>query len=115
MRDPDAWCAGASRSLKRSWRTRPDAFRRVGLAAGPCAGGACVLRAAAVIGNELGWSASQGFDAAREFLRGAWLGRAPILGRMGWAQEELAIGAHRGLHNLWRARIRWRSSRSHTV
>jgi len=80
-------------------RTLADAFRRVGLAAGPCAGGACVLRAAAVIGNELGWSASQGFDAAREFLRGAWLGRAPILGRMGWAQEELAIGAHRGLHN----------------
>ena len=80
-------------------RTLADAFRRVGLAAGPCAGGACVLRAAAVIGNELGWSASQRFDAAREFLRGAWLGRAPVLGHMGWAQEEMAIGTHRGLKN----------------
>jgi hypothetical protein len=58
-----------------------------------------VLRAAAVVGSELGWSASQRFDAAREFLRGAWLGRAPVLGHMGWAQEEMAIGAHRGLTN----------------
>ena len=74
-----------------------DAFRRVGLAAGPCAGAACVLRAAEVIGSELGWSASQRFEAAREFVRGAWLGRAPVLGRAGWAQEELAQGAMRGL------------------
>jgi len=80
-------------------RTLADAFRRVGLAAGPCAGAACVLRAAGVIGNELGWSASQRFDAAREFVRGAWLGRAPILGHYGWAQEELASGSLRGLRN----------------
>src|SRR4029077_6313822 len=33
-------------------RTLADAFRRVGLAAGPCAGAACVLRAAGVIGIE---------------------------------------------------------------
>jgi glycerol-3-phosphate dehydrogenase len=78
-------------------RTLADAFRRVGLAAGPCAGAACVLRAAGVIGNELGWSASQRFDAAHEFIRGAWLGRAPVLGHSGWAQEELAIGSLRGL------------------
>jgi glycerol-3-phosphate dehydrogenase len=78
-------------------RTLADAFRRVGLAAGPCAGAACVLRAAEVIGAELGWSASQRFDAAREFVRGAWLGRAPVLGHAGWAQEELAQGAMRGL------------------
>ncbi|OLD23936.1 MAG: hypothetical protein AUJ02_09475 [Chloroflexi bacterium 13_1_40CM_3_65_12] len=76
-----------------------DAFRRVGLAAGPCAGTACVLRAAGVIGTELGWSASQRFEAAREFVRGAWLGRAPILGHSGWAQEELAMGSLRGLRN----------------
>ena len=76
-----------------------DAFRRVGLAAGPCAGTACVLRAAGVIGTELGWSASQRFEAAREVVRGAWLGRAPILGHSGWAQEELAMGSLRGLRN----------------
>ena len=80
-------------------RTLADAFRRVGLAAGPCAGTACVVRAAEVIGAELGWSASQRFDAAREFVRGAWLGRAPVLGHAGWAQEELAQGAMRGLIN----------------
>jgi glycerol-3-phosphate dehydrogenase len=80
-------------------RSLADAFRRVGLAAGPCAGAACVLRAAEVIGAELGWSASQRFDAAREFVRGAWLGRAPVVGRAGWAQEELAEGAMRGLFN----------------
>jgi len=78
-------------------RTLADAFRRVGIAAGPCAGAACVLRAAEVIGRELDWSASQRFDAAREFVRGAWLGRAPVLGQAGWAEEEMAQGAMRGL------------------
>jgi glycerol-3-phosphate dehydrogenase len=78
-------------------RSLADAFRRVGLAAGPCAGAACIVRAAEVIGRELGWSASQRFDAAREFVSGAWLGRAPVLGHAGWAQEELAQGAMRGL------------------
>jgi glycerol-3-phosphate dehydrogenase len=78
-------------------RTLADAFRRVGVAGGPCAGAACVMRAAEVIGAELGWSAAQRFDSVREFLRGAWLGRAPVLGHAGWAQEELAQGAMRGL------------------
>ncbi|GAC1512040.1 MAG: anaerobic glycerol-3-phosphate dehydrogenase subunit A [Candidatus Dormibacteraceae bacterium] len=78
-------------------RSLADAFRRVSLAAGPCAGAACVMRAAEVIGGELGWSASQRFDAVREFVRDAWIGRAPMLGRSGWAQEELAQGAMRGL------------------
>jgi glycerol-3-phosphate dehydrogenase len=78
-------------------RTLADAFRRVGVAAGPCAGAACILRAAEVVGRELGWSASQRFEAAREFVRGAWLGRAPVLGHAGWAQEELAQGAMSGL------------------
>jgi glycerol-3-phosphate dehydrogenase len=74
-----------------------DAFRRVGIAAGPCAGAACILRSAEIIGRELGWSASQRFEAAREFVRGAWLGRAPVMGHSGWAQEEMAQGAMRGL------------------
>ena len=78
-------------------RSLADAFRRVGIAAGPCAGAACILRSAEVIGRELGWSASQRFDAAREFVRGAWLGRAPVLSHAGWAQEEMAQGAMRGL------------------
>jgi glycerol-3-phosphate dehydrogenase len=79
--------------------TLADAFRRVGVAAGPCAGAACIVRAAEVVGRELGWSASQRFDAAREFVRSAWLGRAPVIGHAGWAQEELAQGAMRGLMN----------------
>jgi hypothetical protein len=32
-------------------------------------------------------------------VRGAWLGRVPVLGRAGWAQEELAQGALRSLLN----------------
>src|SRR5213076_1569177 len=36
-------------------RSLADAFRRVGIAAGPCAGAACILRAAEVVGRELGW------------------------------------------------------------
>jgi glycerol-3-phosphate dehydrogenase len=78
-------------------RSLADAFRRVGLAGGPCAGAACVMRAGEVIGRELGWSASQRFDAVREFVQGSWLGRAPVLGHAGWAQEEMAQGAMRGL------------------
>jgi hypothetical protein len=58
-----------------------------------------VLRAAEIIGGELGWSAAQRFESAREFARGAWLGRAPVMGQAGWAQEELAQGAMRGLFN----------------
>lgn len=77
-------------------RTLADAFRRVGLAAGPCAGTACVERAAQVIGDELGWSPSQRREACREYLTGAWRTRAPVLDRWGWAQEELAYGLRRG-------------------
>jgi hypothetical protein len=78
-------------------RSLADAFRRVGIAAGPCAGANCILRSAEIVGRELGWSASQRFDAAREFIRGAWLGRATVLGHSGWEQEELMQGALRGL------------------
>jgi glycerol-3-phosphate dehydrogenase len=78
-------------------RSLADAFRRVGVAAGPCAGAACILRASEVIGRELGWSASQRYEAAREFVLASWLGRAPVLGHAGWAQEELAQGSMRGL------------------
>ncbi len=78
-------------------RTLADAFRRVSLAGGPCAGAACVMRAAEIIGRELGWSASQRFDAVREFVQSSWLGRAPVLTHSGWAQEELVQGATRGL------------------
>jgi glycerol-3-phosphate dehydrogenase len=73
-----------------------DAFRRVGLAHGPCAGARCVVRAAQVLGRELGWSPSQQQQAARDFVRDLWQGRAPVLDRWGWAQEELAYGASRG-------------------
>ena len=77
-------------------RTLADAFRRVGLAAGPCAGAACVERAAQVVGQELGWSLSQRRDACKEYLVEAWRLRAPVLDRWGWAQEELAYGMRRG-------------------
>jgi glycerol-3-phosphate dehydrogenase len=77
-------------------RTLADAFRRVGLAAGPCAGTACAERASEVVGGELGWSPSQRREAFRDYQAGAWRGRAPVLDRWGWAQEELAYGIRRG-------------------
>ena len=77
-------------------RTLTDAFRRVGLAAGPCAGAACVERAAEVLGRELGWSPGQRREACRDYQTAAWAGRAPVLDRWGWAQEELAYGVRRG-------------------
>lgn len=77
-------------------RTLSDAFRRVGLAAGPCAGAACVEQAAQVLGRELGWSPSQRREACRDYQTAAWPARAPVLDRWGWAQEELAYGVRRG-------------------
>ena len=77
-------------------RTLADAFRRVGLAAGPCAGTACLDRAAEVVGHELGWSPAQRREACRDHLTGVWRGRAPVLDRWGWAEEELAYGVRRG-------------------
>jgi len=77
-------------------RTLADAFRRVGMAAGPCAGTACLDRAAQVVGEELGWSSSQRREACRDYLTVAWRDRAPVLDRWGWAQEELAYGVRRG-------------------
>ena len=73
-----------------------DAFRRVGLASGPCAGAACVERAAEVVGRELGWSAGQRREQSADFLGALWAGRASVLENGGWAQEELAYGARRG-------------------
>ena len=66
------------------------------MAAGPCAGAACLERAAAVVGRELGWSTGQRREAWREQLAAGWRGRAPVLDRWGWAQEELAYGLRRG-------------------
>ena len=77
-------------------RTLADAFRRLGMAAGPCAGAACAERAAEVLGHELGWSPGDRREAFREFQAEAWRARAPVLDRWGWAQEELAYGARRG-------------------
>jgi glycerol-3-phosphate dehydrogenase len=74
-------------------RTLSDAFRRVGLAAGPCSGALCIERAAEVVGRELGWSPAQRREAAAEFRSELWLGRAPVLDRWGWAEQELIAGA----------------------
>ena len=76
-------------------RTLADAFRRVGLAAGPCAGALCLERAAEVVGRELGWSPGQRREAAADFRAELWLGRAPVLDRWGWAEQELVAGANR--------------------
>jgi glycerol-3-phosphate dehydrogenase len=86
-----AWAVGSEQV-----RTLGDAFRRVGLAGGPCAGGSCVERAAEVLGHELGWSPSQRREAARDYVIEAWRNRSPVLDRWGWAQEELAYGTRRG-------------------
>lgn len=75
--------------------TLGDAFRRVGVGAGPCAGAACVERAAEIVGGELGWSREEIRGMVRRHLAAAWRGRAPVLDRWGWAQEELAYGARR--------------------
>jgi glycerol-3-phosphate dehydrogenase len=74
-------------------RTLGDAFRRVGLGAGPCSGALCVERAAEVVGGELGWSPSRRREAAEGFRAELWLGRAPVLDRWGWAEQELIAGA----------------------
>jgi glycerol-3-phosphate dehydrogenase len=74
-------------------RSLPDAFRRVGLGAGPCGGALCVERAAEVVGGELDWSPGQRREAAADFRSELWLGRSPVLDRWGWAEQELIAGA----------------------
>ncbi|HEV2954089.1 MAG TPA: glycerol-3-phosphate dehydrogenase/oxidase [Candidatus Dormibacteraeota bacterium] len=74
-----------------------DAFRRCGLASGPCAGGGCLSRAAQVLGMELGWSQGQRIEAVEDFLRRAWPKRQPVLGPAGWAQEELDYARRQNL------------------
>jgi glycerol-3-phosphate dehydrogenase len=77
-------------------RTLSDASRRLGLAAGACAGAGCLERAAAVMAQELGWSAGQRSQAWRDHVAATWRSRAPVLDRWGWAQEEVTYGARRG-------------------
>ena len=86
----------ANAARREQVQTLADAFRRVGLGAGPCAGAACLERAAEIVGRELGWSSGQRRQAVRDHLQLAWRGRSPLLDRWGWAQEELAYGARRG-------------------
>src|SRR5258708_18103883 len=58
-------------------RTLADAFRRVGMAAGPCAGAGCVLRAAGVIGGELGWGPAPPIRGAPRVLSCPLVWRPP--------------------------------------
>src|SRR3989440_2753060 len=60
-------------------RTLADAFRRVGVAAGPWAGAACLLGAGEGVGRGVGWSAWEGVGAGGGVVRGAGLGRGPGL------------------------------------
>ena len=51
-------------------RTLADAFRRVGIAAGPCAGAACILRAAEVVGAERNAPSRQALIVSTSALTG---------------------------------------------
>ena len=62
-------------------RTLHDVARRTNLAYGPCGGSECALAAAVIVGDELGWSASevraQAADLLRARRRSRPSGRAP--------------------------------------
>ncbi|MHB8573421.1 MAG: glycerol-3-phosphate dehydrogenase/oxidase [Candidatus Dormibacteria bacterium] len=77
-------------AARHEWvRDLSDLERRTRLAHGACQGLECAGWAASILGEELGWSASQVADETERFRRAAWERKVPGLTEASWAQEEL--------------------------
>jgi len=72
-----------------------DLSRRTRLGLGPCAGLHCVLRAGAIVADELGWTPSQGRSQALRLLLSSSFTRAVALGSAQARQEALLRAAIR--------------------
>lgn len=70
-------------------RTLDDLSRRTRFGTGPCGGGRCALRAAAILGRHLGWDGAAIREAAREFLDRQYRKRRAAIGGVQARQEVL--------------------------
>ncbi|MCL4558215.1 MAG: FAD-dependent oxidoreductase [Deltaproteobacteria bacterium] len=82
-------------AVRNEWaRTVPDLRRRTRLGTGPCQGRRCAVRAAYILGEELGLG-SDGIKGLIEgFIKERWKGNAPILADKQLAEAELNLATH---------------------
>lgn len=77
-----------------------DVSRRTRLGLGACGGVDCVLTAARITGELMGWDSGQRREEARRFLRQRRRERTPVLGGVDMAAEELRRAALERLAGL---------------
>ena len=82
-------------AIRNEWaKTIPDLRRRTRLGTGSCQGRRCTVRAAYILGEELGLD-TDGIKASVEgFIKERWKGKAPILADKQLAEEELNLATH---------------------
>ncbi len=87
--------AEARYAIRNEWaRTIPDLRRRTRLGTGSCQGRRCTVRAAFVLGEELGLDSDGIKKLIEGFLKERWKGKAPALMDKQLAEEELNLATH---------------------
>ncbi len=82
-------------AIRNEWaRTIPDLRRRTRLGTGSCQGRRCTVRAAYILGEELGLDADGIKKMIQGFIKERWKGKAPILTDKQLAEEELNLSTH---------------------
>lgn len=72
-------------------RTLDDVMHRTRLGTGPCGGVSCSMRAASILGEELGWHPREMVQEARRFVRARYATRRPALAGDQARQEMLNL------------------------
>jgi glycerol-3-phosphate dehydrogenase len=91
-------------------RTLDDLRRRTRLAMGACQGYRCIARAGAILAQELDLGPDQALAQMLDLLQQRHRGKAPALGGVGLAQEELNQARHMLVGALGRLGIRPQAS-----
>lgn len=82
-------------AIRNEWaRTIPDIRRRTRLGTGSCQGRRCTVRAAYILGEELGLGSDGIKKLIQGFMKERWKGKAPILTDKQLAEEELNLATH---------------------
>ncbi len=82
-------------AIRSEWaRTLPDLRRRTRLGTGSCQGRRCAIRAAYILGEELGLDSDGIKGLIGTFIKERWKGNAPILTDKQLAEAELNLATH---------------------
>ncbi|MGC8756320.1 MAG: FAD-dependent oxidoreductase [bacterium] len=82
-------------AIRNEWaRTITDIRRRTRLGTGSCQGRKCTMRAAYILGEELGLESKRIKFLIKDFIKERWKGKAPILRDKQLAEEELNLATH---------------------